>query len=167
MQPQEPLTVVLEPSPLECWNEESTASALRALAVWLHSTGISLRRGRWTRLRGVYYGVEFAVHAGLSRTDILAYGANRLEQLIWNVPTWFQRAINRIGTSSRSLDRDIRELLRSFDKAGDQTDEALVSFRSGFDELGVALQLFWRGLGKFKRRLREAYQAIRDGSRTE
>ena len=43
MQTQEPLTVSLEPSPLECWDEESTASALRALAVRLHSTGISLR----------------------------------------------------------------------------------------------------------------------------
>jgi putative transposase len=43
MHPQEPLTVSLEPSPLECWDDESTASALRALAVRLHSTGISLR----------------------------------------------------------------------------------------------------------------------------
>ena len=43
MRYQEPLTVALEPSPLECWDDESTASALRALAVRLHSTGISLR----------------------------------------------------------------------------------------------------------------------------
>jgi putative transposase len=43
MQAQEPLTVSLESSPLECWDEESTASALRALAVRLHSTGLSLR----------------------------------------------------------------------------------------------------------------------------
>ncbi len=43
MQPQEPLTVALEPSPLECWDDESTASALRALAVRLHSMGLSLR----------------------------------------------------------------------------------------------------------------------------
>lgn len=43
MQTQEPLTVSLEPSPRECWNEESTASTLRALAVRHHSTGISLR----------------------------------------------------------------------------------------------------------------------------
>jgi putative transposase len=40
---QELLTVSLDPSPLECWAEESTASALRALAVRLHSTGLSLR----------------------------------------------------------------------------------------------------------------------------
>ena len=33
----------LEPNPLECWDDESTASALRALAVRLHSTGLSLR----------------------------------------------------------------------------------------------------------------------------
>jgi putative transposase len=43
MAAQEPFTVTLEPSPLECWDDESTASALRALAVRLHSTGISLR----------------------------------------------------------------------------------------------------------------------------
>jgi putative transposase len=43
MRVQEPLTVSLEPSPLECWDDESTASALRALAVRLHSTGLSLR----------------------------------------------------------------------------------------------------------------------------
>ena len=43
MHAQEPFTVVLEPSPLECWEDESIASALRALAVRLHSTGISLR----------------------------------------------------------------------------------------------------------------------------
>ena len=43
MHTQEPLTVSLESSPLECWGDESTASALRALAVRLHSTGISLR----------------------------------------------------------------------------------------------------------------------------
>jgi putative transposase len=43
MQHQELLTVSLEPSPLECWDEKSTASALRALAVLLHSTGISVR----------------------------------------------------------------------------------------------------------------------------
>lgn len=43
MQPQEPLTITLAPAPLECWDDESTASALRALAVRLHSTGISLR----------------------------------------------------------------------------------------------------------------------------
>ena len=43
MAAQEPFTVSLEPNPLECWDDESTASALRALAVRLHSTGISLR----------------------------------------------------------------------------------------------------------------------------
>ena len=43
MQTQEPLTITLEPAPLECWDDESTASALRALAVRLHSTGLSLR----------------------------------------------------------------------------------------------------------------------------
>jgi hypothetical protein len=31
MQAQEPLTASLESSSLECWDEESTASALRAL----------------------------------------------------------------------------------------------------------------------------------------
>jgi putative transposase len=40
---QELFTVSLEPIPLECWDDESTASAFRALAVRLHSTGISLR----------------------------------------------------------------------------------------------------------------------------
>ena len=43
MHVQEPLTVRLEPNPRECWDDESTASALRALAVRLHSTGLSLR----------------------------------------------------------------------------------------------------------------------------
>ena len=43
MAAQELFTVSLEPDPLECWDDESTASALRALAVRLHSTGISLR----------------------------------------------------------------------------------------------------------------------------
>ena len=43
MAAQEPFTVSLEPNPLECWDDEGTASTLRALAVRLHSTGISLR----------------------------------------------------------------------------------------------------------------------------
>lgn len=43
MQSQEPLTVTVQPAPLECWNDQSTASALKALLVWLHSTGLSLR----------------------------------------------------------------------------------------------------------------------------
>jgi putative transposase len=43
MQTQEPLTVSLEPSSPACWDDESTASALRALAVRLHLTGLSLR----------------------------------------------------------------------------------------------------------------------------
>lgn len=43
MQIHEPLTVFSASSPLECWEEESTVSALRALAVRLHSTGFSLR----------------------------------------------------------------------------------------------------------------------------
>ncbi len=43
MHTQEPLTVTLEPDPLQCWAEESTASALRALAVRIHSSGLSLR----------------------------------------------------------------------------------------------------------------------------
>ena len=43
MAAQELFTVSLEANPLECWDDESTASALRALAVRLHSTGISLR----------------------------------------------------------------------------------------------------------------------------
>ena len=33
MAAQEPFTVSLEPNPLACWDDESTASALRALAV--------------------------------------------------------------------------------------------------------------------------------------
>ena len=40
---QEPFTVSLEPNPLECWDDERTASTFRALAVRLHSTDISLR----------------------------------------------------------------------------------------------------------------------------
>jgi putative transposase len=40
---QDPCTVSLESNSLECWDDESTASALRTLAVRLHSTGISLR----------------------------------------------------------------------------------------------------------------------------
>ncbi|WP_306061231.1 IS6 family transposase [Natronococcus wangiae] len=43
MQAQEPLTVTLEPDSLECWAEESTASAPRALAVRFHASGLSLR----------------------------------------------------------------------------------------------------------------------------
>ncbi len=43
MHAQEPFIVALEPNPLECWDDESTASALRALAVRLHSAGLSLR----------------------------------------------------------------------------------------------------------------------------
>ena len=43
MAAQELFTVSLEPNPLECWADESTVSALRALAVRLHSTGNSLR----------------------------------------------------------------------------------------------------------------------------
>ncbi len=44
MQFQEPFTVTLEADPLHCWDDESTASALRTLAVRLQSTGISLRK---------------------------------------------------------------------------------------------------------------------------
>ena len=40
---QELLTENVETPSIECWDDESTASALRALAVRLHSTGISLR----------------------------------------------------------------------------------------------------------------------------
>ena len=40
---QELLTENIETPSIECWDDESTASALRALAVRLHSTGISLR----------------------------------------------------------------------------------------------------------------------------
>ncbi|WP_407075668.1 hypothetical protein [Natronococcus wangiae] len=43
MQPQEPLTITLDFDPLQRWTEESTASTLRALAVRLHSSGLSLR----------------------------------------------------------------------------------------------------------------------------
>jgi putative transposase len=43
MAAQELFIVSLELNPLECWDDESTASALRALAVRLHLTGISLR----------------------------------------------------------------------------------------------------------------------------
>ena len=40
---QELLTENIETPSIEYWDDESTASALRALAVRLHSTGISLR----------------------------------------------------------------------------------------------------------------------------
>jgi len=40
---QELFTVSLESNPLEFWDDEGTAGALRALVVPLHSTGISLR----------------------------------------------------------------------------------------------------------------------------
>ena len=40
---QELLTETVETPSIEYWDDESTASALRALAVRLHSTGISLR----------------------------------------------------------------------------------------------------------------------------
>ncbi|HET7325154.1 MAG TPA: IS6 family transposase [Halococcus sp.] len=40
---QELLTETVETPSIECWDDESTASALRALAVRLHSTGVSLR----------------------------------------------------------------------------------------------------------------------------
>lgn len=43
IQTQGLLTVSLAFSLLECWDEESTASTLRALAVRLQSTGLSLR----------------------------------------------------------------------------------------------------------------------------
>ena len=37
------LTETIETPGIECWAEESTASALRALAVRLHVSGLSLR----------------------------------------------------------------------------------------------------------------------------
>ena len=40
---QELLTENVETASIEYWDDESTASALRALAVRLHSTGVSLR----------------------------------------------------------------------------------------------------------------------------
>jgi len=40
---QELLTETDGTSSIECWDDESTVSALRALAVRLHSTGILLR----------------------------------------------------------------------------------------------------------------------------
>lgn len=40
MQSQEPLTVTLEPDPLQCRAEESITRILRALAVRLHSSGL-------------------------------------------------------------------------------------------------------------------------------
>jgi putative transposase len=43
MTPKELLTETVEMSSIECWDDESTASALRALAVRLHSTGVSLQ----------------------------------------------------------------------------------------------------------------------------
>lgn len=43
MHPQEPLTIALESSPIEGWDDESTTSAPRALAVQLHLTGASFR----------------------------------------------------------------------------------------------------------------------------
>lgn len=97
----------------------------------------------------------------------LTYGPNRLEQWIWNVPTRLERVLNQVKESGEIVDAGVRELLRSFDEASDQTDEALASFRSGFDELGVALRLLWQGIRKLKRRLWESYRAIRDGLRME
>lgn len=43
MQHQNLLTTVLESASVECWDDESTPSALRALGVRLHSMGLSLR----------------------------------------------------------------------------------------------------------------------------
>jgi putative transposase len=43
MAAKEQFTVSLELNPIESWDDESAATALRALAVRLHSTGISLR----------------------------------------------------------------------------------------------------------------------------
>ena len=40
---QELLTKRVETPSIECWDDESTASVLRVLAVRLHSTGVSLR----------------------------------------------------------------------------------------------------------------------------
>ena len=40
---QDLLSEIIEPVSIECWAEESTASALRALAVRLHATGLSLQ----------------------------------------------------------------------------------------------------------------------------
>ena len=42
MAPQKLLSEIIEPNSIECWAEKSTASALRALAVRLHATGLSL-----------------------------------------------------------------------------------------------------------------------------
>lgn len=44
MTAQELFTVSLEVNPLERWDAESTTTALRSFAVWLHLTGISLRK---------------------------------------------------------------------------------------------------------------------------
>ena len=40
---QDLLNEIIEPNSIECWADESTASALRVLAVRLHATGLSLR----------------------------------------------------------------------------------------------------------------------------
>ena len=40
---QKLLSEIIEPASIECWDDESTASALRALAVRFHATGLSLR----------------------------------------------------------------------------------------------------------------------------
>lgn len=40
---QELLTETVETPSIECWDEESTANALKTFMVWLHSTGVSLR----------------------------------------------------------------------------------------------------------------------------
>ena len=59
MAAQEPFTVTLEANPLECWDDESTASALRALAVFSsaqHSSGFASREtvnGSWEAIASV------------------------------------------------------------------------------------------------------------------
>ncbi len=59
---QELFTVPLEPTPFERWDDESTASALRALAVRVHSTGISLRE---------------------TAAALEQFGVNRSHQAVW------------------------------------------------------------------------------------
>ena len=67
MAAQEPFAVTLEPNLLEFWDDESTASALRALAMRLHSTDISLRE---------------------TAAALEQFGVTRLRQAVWQ---WVHR----------------------------------------------------------------------------
>ena len=51
---QELLTEAVETSSIGCWDDERTASALRALAVRLHSADISLREAATLESIGIF-----------------------------------------------------------------------------------------------------------------